>query len=156
MLTPRLSPASDLTARLADQLQEASTLRWRAVLAYREAMEQRGEVVVFARYGREIDAFIRLLGTPLGREFVVLGRESGAGVLWDAVPGADVPARIGDSVLHGDGADLDVWQVYGRYRRVATATHPDNPAEPVHVLHRIGGATPLRAAAHRAPGGTAS
>lgn len=140
MLPAELSPASDLTATLTEQLHEASALRWRAVLAYREAMEQRGEIVVFARYGREIDSFIRLLGTPLGREFVVLGRESDAGPLWDAVPGADVPARVGDSVLHGDGLDVDVWQVCARYRRVATATHPDNPTEPVHVLHRMEGA----------------
>jgi hypothetical protein len=139
MLSVGLSPTPDPTTTLTEQLHEATTLHWRAILSYREAMAGRGETVVFAPYGGEIDMFVRLLRTPLGGELVVLGRASDAGFLWDAVSGAGVPAAVGDTVLHGLGVAVEAWQVYGRYRRIATAAHPDNPAEPVHVLHRLDG-----------------
>jgi hypothetical protein len=129
--------ATDPTEALHDTLDHAAALRWQAVLDYRDAMQDRGESVVFAPFGGQVDGFIRRLSTPVGAELVVLGRDSAAGRLWDAVPGDGVPARFGDSVLHGDGSALDVWQVCGRYRRIASAAHPDNPAEPVHVLHRL-------------------
>ena len=137
MLMAGLSPETDPTAALTEQLREAATLRWRAVLAYRAAMAERGETVLFAPCGGEIDTFIRMLRIPLGSELVLLGRDSSAGRLWDAVSGTGVPAQVGDTVLHGSGIELEVWQVYGRYRRIATASHPDNPTEPAHVLHRI-------------------
>jgi hypothetical protein len=140
MLTTGISPAPDPAAALTEQLHHATVLRWRAVLAYREAMAARGEAVVFARYGGELDSLMRLAGTPMGGELVILGRTGDNGrPLWDAVPGAGVPAHYGDTVLHGDGADLEAWQVYGRFRRIMTAFHPEAPRDLVHVLHQLEG-----------------
>lgn len=139
MLESPLTPTTDPTAALTAQLDQATALRWQAVLNYRDAMAEQRETVVFAPFGGVLDQFIRLLSTERGAELVILGRSVEAGRLWDALPGDQVPARLGESILNGAGTDLDLWQVCGRFRRITTAAHPDNPAERVHVLHQLGG-----------------
>jgi hypothetical protein len=133
----RLSSAHDPATTLSEQLRHAVALRWQAVLDYREGMASRGEAVLFAHFDERLDRLIRLAGTPIGGEVVILGRDSATGRRWTAVPGEGVPARNGDTVLHFDGGDLEAWQVCGRYRRITTASHPATPTELVHVLHRL-------------------
>jgi hypothetical protein len=114
-------------------------LSWQAILDYRDAMAAQGETVLLAPHGGEVGRFIRLLGTPLGAEFMVLGRDGEAGRLWDAVPGDCAHARLGESVLHDTGDGLDVWQVCGRFRRITTGSHPNTPGDLFHVLHQLEG-----------------
>jgi hypothetical protein len=133
------TPTTDPTALLSAQLDHATAVRWKAVLDYRDAMAEQRETVVFAPFGGVLDQFIRLHSTERGAELVILGRSVEAGRFWDALPGDRVQARLGESILHGAGADLDLWQVCGRFRRITTAAHPDNPAERVHVLHHLEG-----------------
>jgi hypothetical protein len=140
ILQSGLSPVPDPAATLSTQLHHATALRWNAVLEYRGAMAAQGETVLLARFGGQFDHFLRLVETPVGEDLVVLGRDGEGGRLWAAVPGHCISARFGESVLHGDLDTFDLWQVCGRFRRITTAAHPNTPAEPVHVLHRIEGA----------------
>jgi hypothetical protein len=140
MLQTEVSPVPDPAAVLSEQLHHATALAWGAVLEYRGAMAAQGETVLLAPFGGEIDHFLRLAGTPVGGDLVILGRNGEGGRRWAAVPGDRMPARFGESVLHSDLDGFDLWQVCGRFRRITTAAHPNTPAEPVHVLHRLEGA----------------
>ncbi len=132
-------PAETLRA----QLDRTAELRWQAVLDYRDQMAALGHSVVFAPYGGEVDWHLRLAGIAIGGELVILGRRDQAGrQRWEALPGANTSARAGDCVLHGTGRDADpveLWNVCGRFRRVATASHPNTPGELVHVLEQLDG-----------------
>jgi hypothetical protein len=137
--TPSIDPAAVLNA----ELDRTAALRWQAILEYRDRMAALGQAVLFAPYGGEVDWHLRLAGIAIGAELVILGRRDEAGrQRWDALPGADTAARAGDCVLHGAGGDadpVDLWNVCGRFRRVATASHPNTPAELIHVLEQLDG-----------------
>ncbi len=146
--TPTIDPAEDMTpaldpaATLRAEFDRAAALRWQAVLDYRDRMTALGRAVVFAMHGGPIDGYLRLLGTPLGGELVMLGRRDERGLQrWDALSGGDIVARAGDCVLHSAGKDdpIELWNVCGRFRRVATVSHPNTPGEPVHVLEQLEG-----------------
>lgn len=136
------APPLDPTATLHAEFDRAAALRWQAVLDYRDRMTALGHGVLFATYGGRIDRYIRLVGTPIGGELVVLGRADERGrQRWDALCGSQITARSGDCVLHSLGEDdpVELWNVCGRFRRVATVSHPNTPGEPVHVLEQLDG-----------------
>lgn len=137
------TPATDPAAVLQAELDRTAALRWQAVLDYRDRMAALGQSVLFAPYGGEVDWHLRVAGIAIGGELVVLGRRDESGrQRWEALPGADTSARAGDCVLHGTGSaddPIELWNVCGRFRRVATASHPNTPGELVHVLEQLDG-----------------
>lgn len=146
--TPTLDPATGTTpstdpaAVLNAELDRTAALRWQAILDYRDRMAALGHSVLFAPYGGEVDWHLRLAGIAIGEELVILGRRDEAGrQRWDALPGGDTAARAGDCVVHAadPGEEIDLWNVCGRFRRIATAAHPNTPGELVHVLEQLDG-----------------
>jgi hypothetical protein len=153
--TPTLEPAGttptlnlegaaaglDPAAALRAELDRTAELRWKAVLDYRDRMQAQGRAVVFAQYGGEMDWHIRLACIPVGGELVMLGRRDENGrQRWDGLHGQATAARAGDVVLHAVGDDpIELWNVCGRFRRMATASHPNTPGELVHVLEQVEG-----------------
>jgi len=133
--------AAEPAEALRSTLEQTAALRWRAVLEYRDAMRARGESVLFAPGTGEIDRLIHASGVRIGAQFVVLTRPGIDGKQqWDGIAGELVEARVGESILHGRGeSDVDLWDVAGRYRRIALAAHPEAPAELAHVLHELEG-----------------